>query len=76
VTCKNGYISHEPSHLFSVLALLIADKAINMIQMASPEDPSITKLWQQAQAINSDLVNVSTNMNISCTPPWTDHGLV
>lgn len=70
------YFSHELSHSLSVLALLITGEAINMIKMASPEVPSIIELWQQTQAINSDLVNVSTDLNENCTPPQADHCLV
>ena len=52
-------------------------RVINVIQTTSPGDPSIAKLWQQAQVINSDLVDVSgTSLNASCTPPLADHGLV
>jgi hypothetical protein len=62
----------ELSYLLSVLAMLNTAEVINVINMASPGDPSLTSLWQQAQAINSDLVNVSNNKKLNYTPPCTD----
>jgi hypothetical protein len=42
----------------SVLAMLNAGEVINTINIASPDDPSLTNLWQQAQAMNPDLDDV------------------
>ena len=54
--------------------MLNTGETINMINMASPGDPSLIKLWHEAQAIKSDLGSVSTDQ--SFPPSWTDRDIV
>lgn len=64
----------EHSYPIPVLAMLNTGETINMINMASPGDPSLIKLWHEAQAIKSDLGSVSTDQ--SFPPSWTDRDIV